>query len=336
MSMQMISTGTHKPISSQALESGHTLSDWLDGLMEDLECGREAHPVSPSASPGGSSEKTTPDILPPPGCGSSASIALQSSLESRLKVRLRQGGSMIYSMSWKQKATPAQRLYCQLVASAPRTSEKGCSLERTGWLSPTVTVVGKRSEESMDRRMAQRLASGRTSLSPGNLAEQVDLYCTGWPTPKANDEKMARRSTEAADRFMNRPQKSSELGIVVHQALFLAGHPTPTANDHKGSGPTVIRKDGKDRTFDRLDYAMEQGLLNQPIRLTVSGELLTGSDAAMANSGQLDPAHSRWLMGLPPEWCDCALMAMPLCPRSPQRSSKSSAPPQESTYDPLI
>ena len=33
--------------------------------------------------------------------------------------------------------------------------------------------------------------------------------------------------------------------------------PTPTASDHKGSGPTVVRKDGKIRN-DRLDYAVEQ------------------------------------------------------------------------------
>ena len=34
--------------------------------------------------------------------------------------------------------------------------------------------------------------------------------------------------------------------------------PTPSASDHKGSGPTLIRKDGKDRSFDRVDYATEQ------------------------------------------------------------------------------
>ncbi|MNO99129.1 hypothetical protein D3C76_908940 [compost metagenome] len=93
-------------------------------------------------------------------------------------------------------------------------------------------------------------------------------------------------------------------------SLVRAPSPTPTASDSRGSGKSVIRKDGRVRTFDRLDYATEQGMKGALRRVTRDGVMLTGLNAVTENSGQLNPAHSRWLMGFPPEWDDCAVMAM--------------------------
>lgn len=90
-------------------------------------------------------------------------------------------------------------------------------------------------------------------------------------------------------------------------SLVRAPTPTPTTSDSKGSGKTVIRKDGRVRTFDRLDYATEQGMKGASTRITRAGIMLTGLNAATENSGQLNPAHSRWLMGFPPEWDVCAV-----------------------------
>ena len=134
------------------------------------------------------------------------------------------------------------------------------------------------------------------------------LGLTTWPSPCAQNgtvngytdwEKVIKR--KEAGRQQN-----------LQDVVVLTSWATPTANDFKGSGGTVIRKDGKDRTFDRLDYSTEQGLkIAHPIRITASGQTLTGLAAAMESSGQLNPAHSRWLMGYPPEWDDCAVTATP-------------------------
>lgn len=141
------------------------------------------------------------------------------------------------------------------------------------------------------------------------------LVRANWPTPTATEfecdpKKVLARREKVKAKGIN----GNGFGLTLGQSvpIYLTGWPTPTANDYKGSGETVIRKDGKDRTFDRLDYSTEQGMkASQPIRITASGQMLTGLDAGMESLGQLNPAHSRWLMGYPPEWDDCAVTAMP-------------------------
>jgi hypothetical protein len=93
--------------------------------------------------------------------------------------------------------------------------------------------------------------------------------------------------------------------------VTLAGWPTPSVqNDRAGNPDSAInmhREDGTKVQQRLQDFATIAG----PARLTASGEMLTGCSAAMDAGGQLSPAHSRWLMGYPPEWDDCAPTVMP-------------------------
>jgi len=90
---------------------------------------------------------------------------------------------------WKLRASPSGRLLFQLVPSGHGTDETDCGL----WLTPTATAIDERSDEALMRRQEFRQQSGRETVPPGNLAEQVsisdetprtDMRASHlWPTP---------------------------------------------------------------------------------------------------------------------------------------------------------
>jgi DNA (cytosine-5)-methyltransferase 1 len=104
----------------------------------------------------------------------------------------------------------------------------------------------------------------------------------------------------AAENIQNRVNdKFPNLESVVARTMW----PTPTASDYRGSGPTVVRKDGKNRLNDRLDYATEQ---------------------RAQNGGQLNPTWVEWLMGFPTGWTDLKASEMPSSRKSSRKSAKQS------------
>ena len=137
-----------------------------------------------------------------------------------------------------------------------------------------------------------RIATNRKS---GYLTEIIPLSAV--PTPQKHDER-TRGNTEA--------NSQSELCSVA----------TPSARDWKdtsGMSQTGVDPDGSIRS--RLDQLPRQA------QLADSGQTATGGTAATKSTDQLDPAYSRWLQGLPPVFCDCAVLATQSLLRSPRPSS---------------
>ena len=165
---------------------------------------------------------------------------------------------------------------------------------------------------------------------PGAAAELA-----GWPTPTVGNADGSQMAKDAS--ATGRRPDGSKATVSLNGVANVAGWPTPAVaddNNSRYSPEAMEREAARDKKGSNLGTtAYIQVTHPGPMRLTARGELLTGSTAGMESGGQLNPAHSRWLMGYPPAWDDCAVTAMPSS-RKPQRSSsKPSTPPAQSVFD---
>jgi len=212
-------------------------------------------------------------ICGPLGSTSSTSAALQTCLENRLQARLQCRGSTLFKLTWKSWVTPLGPSRSRLRASALPTSATGC----TGWVTTTT-----RDWKDTGALKARNDKPGAHGQRADQLGWQAAL--AGWPTAAARDWKGATK-----ERWGTNARPLNEVAV-------LAGWPTTTTQDSAGS--RAYGYGGQ--TFMTLTDAA---------RSADSGPVLTGSPVETRSGGQLNPAHPRWLMGLPHAWDDCAPMA---------------------------
>lgn len=225
---------------------------------------------------------------------SSKSASLQSSLESRLRAKTQTLGSTLYKLTWKPWDTGSGLSRSRLRASVLRTSET----DFTGWPTCTATDATKQ---------------GNVSPRPGAMALPETAPLAGWPTPQTSDSTGGGQ----AKRAMGETRHGSNLNDFA----MVAGWCTTTVEDagREGSLAQWMKYLEEGQTSGSRLRNQVHTTANCPARLTASGQMLTGCSAGMESGGQLNPAHSRWLQGLPVAWDECAPIG------TPQRAKKASA-----------
>jgi len=138
-----------------------------------------------------------------------------------------------------------------------------------------------------------------------------DSACTSWPTPTARDWKSSASNKHGVNA---RP---------LNEVSRLAGWATPAAREAGGTPEQFLaRKERARKNGSTLGVSLTS--LSLQASLLAHGETQNGGSVATVKPGQLNPAHSRWLMGIPAEWGEYAPTGMPLFRRSRRRSSKRS------------
>jgi hypothetical protein len=199
---------------------------------------------------------------------------------------------------------------------------KGCGsyklstqvLTMSAWPMPNTPSGGRSvSIETMD-------ATGKTIDGRKHTAslEHAAKFAS-WPTATVHDAERGGQSTRAMGETRH--------GSNLQDFAMLVGWPTPTRQDAASSGSlnypkTATHQPGTTLTdasrlaswatpmvADATGSGVHQHTLTLCQQVRTSGAILSGSPAATASSGQLNPAFSRWLMGYPVAWDDCAATA---------------------------
>jgi FAD/FMN-containing dehydrogenase len=169
----MISTDSASAISSPGSEDGRSPCAG-PASKESMGSGLAPVPVSRFRAPAKDRATPTSATFGPLFTDSSPSAALQSSLESRLRLLLAESGSPEFALTWKTWDMLAGQPICALRASAHRTDGRGC----TGWPTPNTLAAWPtpQAHDAVGPRTEEQLAAMRArGHGASNLHETVRL-----------------------------------------------------------------------------------------------------------------------------------------------------------------
>lgn len=225
--------------------------------------------------------------------GSFETSARHALWENRLRAQTDALGSTLYELRWKSWPMTLGASIPALRASARRTSGS----EFIGWPTPTAMDTGNTGDGWIERRkrVKQNLGNGNGF----GLILPMTAQLAAWSTPSTRDWKDSPgMSTTGINPDGSERSRLDQLPRQVNLAGWsetvpLSGWPTPTVSNDRQARPTGTKRGDGSKNQERLqDFAAITG----PARLTASGEMLIGSTAETRSGGQLNPAHSLWLM----------------------------------------
>jgi len=200
-------------------------------------------------------------------------------------------------MTWKVKVSKSNVSLYQLQASVLGTKGSESGL----WLTPSTMDISQRSPDAMRKRIEMRKKTGRTSIPPGSLSEQVQ---TGRPTKDMREVmdmetmKMQRppraSGQEDAETLIKRKgeKAAAQHNLTAHVQMF----PTPSASCQLDvvAPPETVKKNSSGWSVTRVGTGTKFGAKLNDVVNKVNQPIEPG--------GKLNPTFVEFLMGFPENW----------------------------------